>query len=527
MITRRKHLLTAAALAAALALGGCAAGAAPDTTTASDVPVPGGTLTWGITVQPTAGGMDPMVATSIPASVIMNQAYDTLLTRDDSGEILPNLAESWEQPDDVTYVFQLRDDVTFADGTPLTPDDVVYTFETYLEAPTAKKSYISALESAEATGDLEVTLRLSSPDSTFLPALSGPLTFLIVGREGYGNASEDERQTTSFGTGPFQITEWNDGVSITLEKNENYWKDDLPYIDEITFEVIPDETTLLAALQQGSIQAAYLGDGNLVSQAEQGGFVAGDPAYTGLLAIYINPESGPLSDLRVRRAVSLALDRQALVDTAMFGYGAVSTSVAVGDPGAPVPDEDTPYYTRDVEAAKELLAEAGQPSPEIEISYFSDAATSHHPIYELMQQQLAEAGITLTLNAAPLAEIAPVWTAGEHFTDLVSVPASTKTDPVFHHTSFLADGEVLNYWEGNPDADLARELLDELRLETDPDARAALTEELTDEVADKMLILAPMALPVNFEVWDGETLQGYQSDPYNARYRLTESWLAQ
>lgn len=525
-----KKLGMAALLATAVALSGCTADpttpAGPDDAPSGD-PVAGGTLNWAIDAPPSAGGLDPMIATTIPAALIMNQAYDTLLTKDDDGQIQPALATDWDQPDELTYVFTLREGVKFSDGSDFTADDVVYTFETYQTAQTSKSSYVSDLVSIEANGDYEVTFTTSQPNSTFMNAVSGPLTMLVVGREGYGNASEDERQTQSFGTGPFVIAEWRDGVGVRLERNEHYWKEGLPYIDEINFELIPDETTRLAALQQGSVQAAYFNDGTVAAQAVQAGFTLGDLANTGLLAIYINPGDGPLADLNVRRAFSLALDRDALVDVAMFGNGAVSTSVAVGDAGAPQPDASTPYYTRDVEEAKRLLEEAGQPNPEIEISYLSDAATSHHPVYELMQQQLAEAGITLNLKATPLAELSPTWTAGESFRDLASIPASTKVDPVFHYTAFLDEGAVLNWWGDDPDAERAYEIFEAMKVETDLEEKARLVQELSDEVADKMLILAPMALPVKFEVWDSTKLHGFKSDPYNARYHLVESWLEQ
>ncbi|WP_029150273.1 ABC transporter substrate-binding protein [Microbacterium indicum] len=520
---------TAAALAVGLviALAACSPGAETAETAATSEPVDGGTLTWAIGAQPTAGGVDPMIATALAAQTIMDQGYETLLTKNDDGEIEPGLALSYDQPDDTTFVFTLRDDVKFADGSDFTADDVVYTFETYQQATTSKKAYLANLESVEATGDDEVTFHFSSPDGTFLNAVSHRETFMIVGREGYGAASEDERSVQTYGTGPFQVTDWEDGVSLTLTRNEYYTGDAGPYVDEIVLSVIPDESTRLSALQQGTVQAAYLGDGTLADQAVQGGLTLGNPSYTQSLPIFINPESGPLSDVRVRQAVSLALDRQALIDTAMFGYGEVSTAIPAGDPAAPEVTDETPYYTRDVEAAKELLSEAGQPDPTITLSYFSDALASQHPIYELMQQQLAEAGITLELKATPTAELAPIFTAGETFTDLVSLPWSYRADPTFYFDPFLSEAGAMNHWSGNADAERATELLAEAKAAIDEDEKAELTAELNDEVAEQVLVLVPMSVPSNFEVWDANALQGYDSDPYGSRYRLTESWLAE
>jgi peptide/nickel transport system substrate-binding protein len=519
---------TAIAAAVALALAACSAGGSTDTdSAASGDPVSGGTAIWAIAAQPTAGGVDPMIATALAAQTIMDQGYETLLTKDDAGEITPGLALSYEQPDDLTYVFTLREGVQFADGSEFSAEDVVYSFTTYQQATTSKKAYLNGLTSVEATGDYEVTFKFSAPNGPFLNAVSHRETFMIVGSEWYGAATPDERLRSTFGTGPFQVTAWEDGVSLTLTKNEFYWGEETPYLDEIELQIISDESTRLAAVQQGTVDAAYFSDGTIAQQAEQSGFTIGDPAYTQGLPIFINPESGALSDVRVRQAVSLALDRQALVDTAMFGYGEVSYVTPSGDPVSPQVDDDTPYYTRDVDAAKELLEEAGQPNPEITLSYFGDALASQHPIYELMQQQLLEAGITLTLKATPTAELAPIFTAGETFTDLVSLPWSYRADPTFYFDPFLSEAGAMNHWDGNPDADAAKALLAEAKSTTDADAKSDLISELADEVAEQVLVLVPMTVPVNFEVWDSESLLGYDSDPYSSRYRLAESWVTE
>lgn len=515
---------TATAIAAALVLTGCSGGETPANDQPVGDPVAGGTLTWGVPAEPSAGGVDPMVATAIAAEVIDSIAYDTLLTKDDDGTVNAALATEWSQPDELTWVFELRDDVTFADGSPFGPDDVVYSFETRKNGG-SNATYLSSMESVEATGDNEVTFHFSESDGTFLDAVSARQTFFIVSEEGYGAASEDERQTSTFGTGAFQMTDWTQGVSVTMTKNDAYWGEE-PYIDEIVFELYPDETTLLAALQQGSVQAASFIDGTLAGQAESAGFTLGDAAYRQNLAIYINPESGPLADVKVRRAFSLALDRQALVDTGLMGYAGVSFVPPAGDPGAPDANE-LPYYTYDVDEAKSLLAEAGQPNPEITLSYMGDVAQAHHPVYELMQQQLAEAGITLNLEATPLSEISPVFTSGETWTDLVAIPGSPRASSVFYYEPVLLPGGVYNHWDGNPDADHARELLEQAKAAADPEAYAELVDQLAEEAAEQVLEIVPAAVPVYFEVWDSAKLNGYESDAFYSRHLLDSAWLTQ
>lgn len=522
----RRHWAGAAALAVAtLAIAGCTSGG----TTGSGEqdagePVSGGTLTWGVPAEPSAGGIDPMVASAIAAEVIDSIAYDTLLTRDDDGTVEPALATEWGQPDELTWVFQLRDDVTFSDGSPFDAGDVVYSFETRADGG-SNATYLSSMESVEATGDHEVTFHFSQPDGTFLDAVSARQTFFIVSEEGYGTATEEERQTTTAGTGAYQVTEWNQGVSITMEKYEDYWGEE-PYLDKIVFELYPDENTLLAAVQQGSVQAASFIDGSLAQQAASTGFTLGDAAFRQNLAIYINPEEGPLADVNVRRAFSLALDRQALVDTAMLGNAGVSFVPPAGDPGAPE-TADLPYYTRDLDEAKRLLEEAGEPNPEITLSYMGDVAAAHHPVYEMMQQQLAEAGITLTLKATPLAEISPIFTTGESWTDLVAIPGSPRASAVFYLEPVLLAGGVYNHWDGNPDAEKARELLQQAKAATSPEEYNDLVDQLATETAEQVLEVVPAAVPVYFEVWDANKLHGYENDAFYSRSALDRAWLSQ
>lgn len=525
-MNRRSWAGTAAALAVVtLTISGCSAGGGGGGAEepAGD-PVAGGTLTWGVPAEPSAGGIDPMVASAIAAEVIYSMAYDTLLTRDDDNKIEPALATEYEQVDELTWVFQLRDDVTFSDGTPFDAGDVVYSFKTRKDGGT-NATYLSLMESVEATGDHEVTFHFSEPDGTFLDAVSARQTFLIVSEEGYGNATEEERQTTSFGTGAFQVTEWNQGVSVTMEKNEDYWGEE-PYLDEIVFELYPDENTLLAAVQQGSVQAASFIDGSLAQQAEQSGFTLGDAAFRQNLAIYVNPEAGPLSDVNVRRAFSLALDRQALVDTAMLGNAGVSFVPPAGDPGA-TDATKLPYHQRDVDEAKRLLEEAGQPNPEITLSYMGDVAQAHHPVYEMMQQQLAEAGITLNLKSTPLAEIAPIFTTGESWTDLVAIPGSPRASAAFYLEPVLLEGGVYNHWDGNPDADKARELLKAAKSAASPEEYTDLVAQLANEAAEQALEFVPAAVPVYFEVWDGSKLHDYENDAFYSRSALDRAWLSQ
>lgn len=509
---------------ASLLLAACASG---DSTpgSSSETPVAGGTLTYAIAGQPGTGGLDPFVASNAASNGYLSQIYETLLTKDDDGTIKPGLAESYEQIDDLNYTFTLRDGVEFSDGTPLTVDDVVYSFNTWLASTSTRKQFLAGIDTITAVDDKTVKFTFSTVNATFLNAMASRTTFYIVNEAWYSGLTDDEKQRSALGTGPFALDTWVDNVSLSFVKNENYWDGDLPYLDGIDFQIVPDETARLALVQQGSTDVASFTDSTVADQAGDAGYTIGDASYTKKISIYLNPTSGPLADLNVRRALSLSLDREQIVKLAAGGNGAVSLTVVVGDPASTEVDENTPYYTRDLDKAKELLEEAGQPNPTIKLSYPSDYTPEDIPIYEVMKEQAAEAGINIELVATPWADISRIFTYGESWTDMVAIWNVVNVDPAGYFNQFLLDAGQMAYFDGNPDADEARALHQELQTTTDAATRKTLTEELDNEVADKVIKLIPLAKPQQIEVWDSAKVGGYSTDPWSSRWRLKELFL--
>lgn len=520
---KSRTLVSGIAATAVLALAACSTSSPAD----DDVePAEGGTLEYAIDAQPGTGGLDPILASNQASAVYLNQIYQNLLTRDDDGQIQPQLAESYVQVDELTYDFVIRDGVAFSDGTDLTIEDVVFSFETWSESASSRAAFIAGLDSVEAVDDSTVRFTFSEPNGMFLNGVAANSTFYVFSQDWYESTSEDDRQRSALGTGPFQLGEWNDNVNIVLERNEHYWKDGKPLVDAINFQIVPDESSRLALVQQGSVDMASFTDATVAQQTVDSGFEMGDAAYTRKLTIYLNPtEDSPLSDLRVRQALSLSLDRAQIVELATGGNGAVSLHVPAGDPSSPVIDGETPLYSRDLDRAKELLAEAGQPNPTIELSYPSDYTVDDIPVFEVMKEQAAEAGITIELKATPWADISRVFTYGESWTDMVAIWNRWNADQAGYFTQLLVDDQAMAYFDDNPDADRARELYAELRAETDPAVREALSDELNYEVAEKVLDIIPVAKAEAIEVWDPEIVGGYQSDPYTWRMHLEDLFL--
>lgn len=519
---KSRILVSGVALAVALGLAACSTSGPAEEAPAAE----GGTLEYAINAQPGTGGLDPIIASNQASAVFQSQIYESLLTRDAEGTIQPSLATEYEIVDELTYDFTIRDGVQFSDGTDLTVDDVVFSFETWNESTSSRKALIRGLETVEATDDSTVRFTFTEPNGSFLNGVAGNNVFHIFSQTWYEGTSEEDRQRSALGTGPFQLGEWNDGVNLVLERNENYWGEGQPVVDAINFQIVPDESARLALVQQGSVDIASFTDAAVAKQAEDAGYTIGDAAYTRKLSIYLNPEEGsPLADVRIRQALSLALDREQIVELATGGFGAVSLHVAAGDPAAPEIDESTPNYMRDLDAAEALLGEAGYDGEPIELSYPSDYTTDDIPVFEVVQQQAADAGINVQLVATPWADISRVFTYNESWKDMVAIWNRWNPDTGGYFTQLLVDDQAMAYFDDIPEADRARELYAELMSETDPAARQKLSDELNNEVAEQVLVLTPVAKAEAIEVWDDAAVGGYQSDPYTWRMHLKDAFL--
>ena len=225
---KKKGLLNiAVALSAGLLLSGCSQGGSAEGSDGG-APVAGGILEYATYAQPGSGGFDPMVVANFAGLSFMEQVYETLLSRDADGEYIPALAESYDQLDELTYNFKLRDNATFSSGDVLTPADVVFTFESYLEATTSKKQFLLNLASVTDIGDNTVQFSFSAPNGMFLNAVSSKSTFFIVQQEWYESTTVEQREREPMGTGPFVLDEWVDNVSLSFVKNEYYWEGNKP-----------------------------------------------------------------------------------------------------------------------------------------------------------------------------------------------------------------------------------------------------------------------------------------------------------
>lgn len=516
----RRTAAVAIIVGAALTLTTACSTIAPSTSGDDGTPTDGGTLSYAVDSLPVGAALDPILGTAPYANrAVLAQAYDTLLTRGKDGDIQAGVATEWTT-DGNAYVFTIRDDLTFADGAPVTAQDVAFSLNE--AAPSMPDQWVG-FTSASVTESGDVRADFASSNGAFLPILSSWSGVFIISEAWYEKTSPEDRSRTTNGSGPFAVSEWEDGVSLTMTKNPTYRGADDVHLDTIEWVLAVDDTTRLAMLQQGRVQMADLSDPLIAQQAESSGFLPGSSPELRILSMLINAGDGPLADVNVRRAVSLAMNRQEVIDVGLSGAGELTLVIPPGDPGTVRPTKETPFYTQDIDKATSLLAEAGTTDVSFDLTYAGDLSAADVPALEVIKQQLAEAGITMNLRSVEWPAIAAVLGGAAPAPGLTLLPSIAQSD-VSGYFASVSRG-VLDFWGDSPDAVTARQLAGELISETDQKKRADIAAELSNEIADQVLVLTPAATAQGHEVLSS-TVKGYTPDPYMARTSLRDAWIS-
>lgn len=358
----------------------------------------GGTLRVGRPSDPST--LDPHFSTAGADHTFLYALYDGLVGFDlETLEPVPGLAESWELLDDTTLVLQLRDGVQFHDGTPLNAEAVKFNIERSLnDERSTGRADVGNIESVEVVDDLSVRINLVRPDSALLLILSDRVGMMVspsaVGEQG-GTV-----ERAPVGTGPFKFVEWTPGDRVVVERNPDYWRDDV-YLDGIQFIVLSDVDARVNALVSGQVdvvdEVSAL-DIDFLKSAD-GLEVKFGPSLQ-YQKWFMNQGRPPLNDPAVRHAINVAIDREALNETLQGGYGEVAWMPFPSTHWAYQPDL-VPSYDFDPELARKLLAEAGyQDGVTINAAVFANSTAIRRA--ELIQAQLAEVGITLEITSMEL-----------------------------------------------------------------------------------------------------------------------------
>ena len=418
---------------------------APEPSSGGGEPQAGGTLVFA--GSRLASSLDPVLTSDGESFRVLQQAYETLvdLAPGSTSELVGVLAESWEgEPDGTEYVFHLRENATFHDGTPLNADAVVANFERWQNLPAelqADAYYYDAvfdgfgpdnlMQSIEATDEFTVTVTLREPNPNFLYGLALPcfgiVSPAILESTNAGDAASTlGTDVVQGGTGPFILEEYIPDESATLVRNEDYW-DEPAYLDRVIIVPNADGAARLQALQGGSVQGIDLVNPSDYETVESEGFqlverlsfntlylgltpnaretvtsLQGDAARSDLAEIY-GDEPSPLQELAVRQAVAMAIDREALIGPFYGGRGSVAhTFMPETSQWADVIGAAVPEVEFDPEGAAALLEDAGY-GPDnpatINFWYPTEVTRPYMPdprgLHEAIKQMLEDAGFVV------------------------------------------------------------------------------------------------------------------------------------
>lgn len=396
--------------AAALVLSACTGSTTPQSTTTSTADASqtetagpeqitrGHELAIGVLGAPTT--LIPLEAGVGQQLLWFTASYDTLIRMTGGGELEPMLAESWKYNDDSTQLtLKLRNDVKFTDGSALTAGVVKANLDNYIASEGLQANLIREVSSVEAPDDSTVVITLSEPNPAFLEMLTGG-PGLIVSEAALGT---EDLATTPVGSGPYLLDTASTvyGSEYIWNRNPDYWDPSLQHYEKLRISVYPDATAMFNAIMSGAIQGAQLQDNHTIPQIEGAGWTI-LPSEVRFRAIWMFDRSGAtvpaLADVRVRKAINMALDRQGLLDAIDAGAGAVTTQVfpPYGDGFDPALDAMYPF---DVEAAKALMAEAGY-ADGFTVT-FPAATRTPASVYNLVAQALGEINITINYEEVP------------------------------------------------------------------------------------------------------------------------------
>lgn len=452
-------------------------------------------------LDPTAG------AAAAIDEILYANVFEGLTRIGPSGEVLPALAESWTISDDgKVYTFKLHKGVKFHDGSDFDAEDVKFSLDR-ARAPdsvNAQKGLFAAIDTVEVIDPETVQVTLKHPQGAFLYNM-GWGDAVIVAPE-----SADRNKEKPIGTGPFRFDHWAKGSAVTLVKSDNYWGDPVA-LDKVEFRFIPDAAAAVPAVLSGDVQAFPFFPADAVSQVEgnpQLKVVIGSTEGETILAM--NNKKPPLDNLKVRQAISYALDREAIIDGASGGLGQpIGSHVS---PSSKAYLDLTGRYPHDAAKARELLKEAGFENG------FKTTLKLPPPAYardggQIIASQLRNVGIQADIILVEWAQwLDQVFTKKDYDLTIVSHTEPNDID-IYSRPEYY-----FNYQ--NPEFN---KVIEELNLTSDEATRNSLLAKAQNILADDAVVGFLFELP-KVGVWDAKLSGLWENAPIQANDLTKVKW---
>jgi peptide/nickel transport system substrate-binding protein len=423
-----------------------------------------------------ATGLDPQLVPALSRSRRSPMMYNQLVRLDADLVPQPELAQSWEvSKDSLTWTFKLREGVKFHDGQEMTSADVKFTFDRLFEKSPGKSDFI-AVDKVEPAGKYGIKFVTKEPFAGLLAALGGFWGFVIneAGVKKHGDLNK-----AAVGTGPFMLHDWKVEQQLVLKRNPNYFKKGLPYLDEVVVRTIPDEANIVAALRTGQLHHAFIEDNkNYNLLKEEKGLTGYRTSRLGYDFLNINASRGPLKDVRVRQAISYAVDRSQVLRVAASGFGRLTAPATAPMKQWQLPEEQwMKYYRPDVDKAKKLMADAGQAqgfTVKLGVIPTFPTMVSGAPV---IAAQLKRIGITAEIENVEYAVWIKRWLAKDFDMTMNTTPGYADPDTAFFRALHSTKGQNWNSWSV-PELDA---LLEE--------GRRTMDQKKRKEIYDKVQVL--------------------------------------
>ncbi|WP_245198515.1 ABC transporter substrate-binding protein [Jiella mangrovi] len=426
--------------------------------------------------------LDPQKQWNPDSYYVYRNIFDNLVTRNDAGEIVPQVASAWKQVSPTEMQFTIRGDIKFQDGTPLTAKDVAFSIQRIIDPAFASPQLgqFNKITKAEASDDKTVTVTTDGP----YPVLLAQLTKLsIVPEHVVEKVGDDAFNLKPVGSGPYSFEAWQRGVSVTLKRNDDYWGDKGPF-ETVTFRAVPDASTRVADLQAGTADLVVSLDSDQAAQLQTAPNAQALTALTERIAyLGINTGKPPLDDKRLRQAIAYGIDREGIVEGILGGEGKVVGQIV--SPAAFGWSDSIEPYPYDPEKAKALIAEVGD-GAKAELQ-FATAPVFDQRIVQALQQMLTEIGLKVEINMTDMATYLKAAQGPRDSQPMLSFgrwSCSCQDADGIMYPLLESDSAWSRY--SNPEMD---KLLNEARSTLDEDKRRADYEKASELVKDDVSLL--------------------------------------
>lgn len=455
--------------------------AAPEETAGESAPAAGGTFVYGRPASVTSFDLHNQITSNNAFAI--DKIFEPLIAFDSNGELIDWLAESHGISEDgLTYTFVLRDGLAFSDGTPVTAEDAVFSLQRHLDVggPLEIKAKVATLTAQDGQ---TLIITLEEPYTPFITELSNFSNGILP--KDFGGATEEDFFKNPVGTGPFTVKEWDPAGDVVFAKNPHYWQEGKPYIEELVYKLIQDDSQAVNQLKAGEVDAieavalenaAELNQGGETSVLTNGSWVVEQ--------LFFNTLDEHFSDVHVRRALALALDRAGLTNAVTFGYAEVANALL--PPAIPYNANSTiEALNFNIDAAKEELAKSKFPdgfSTKLLIASGNNARAQEAQIIQAAGQSI---GIDIQIESVELAafrerffayDFSAMINSGQADSPEANSILAFQTDP---------EGFSKSYWTHYTN-DEVTELLYQGQKTADGDDRSAVYAELQQILADEV-----------------------------------------